>query len=60
LYAEVSRQELDWLTGPERPRLDREHGAGFIAQQGATWRALVGVLESGEHCPHHIRARKPA
>jgi phosphoethanolamine N-methyltransferase len=59
-YAEVSRQELDWLTGPERPRLDREHGAGFIAQQEATWRALVGVLESGEHCPHHIRARKPA
>lgn len=58
-YAQVSRQELDWLTGPERARLDREHGAEFMAQQEVTWTALVGVLESGEHCPHHIRARKP-
>jgi phosphoethanolamine N-methyltransferase len=58
-YAKVSRQELDWLTGPERARLDRQHGAAFIAEQAAIWAALVGVLESGEHCPHHIRARKP-
>ncbi len=59
-YARVGRQERDWLTGPERARLEAAHGAGFIARQVTIWTAMVGVLESGEHCPHHIRARKPA
>lgn len=59
-YAKVAAQELAWLTGPDRDDLSERHGANFIDHQVAIWTKLVGVLESGEHCPHHIRARKPA
>ncbi|MBZ0128203.1 MAG: methyltransferase domain-containing protein [Rhodobacteraceae bacterium] len=58
-YFEVATAELAWMTGPERARLDAEHGADFMAEQEATWRAMIRVLESGEHCPHHLRARRP-
>ena len=59
-YAKVAAQELAWLTGPDRNDLSERHSADFIDHQVAIWTKLVGVLESGEHCPHHIRARKPA
>jgi SAM-dependent methyltransferase len=59
-YAKVAAQELAWLTGPDRNDLSERHRADFIDHQVAIWTKLVGVLESGEHCPHHIRARKPA
>ena len=59
-YAKVAAQELAWLTGLDRDDLSERHGTDFIDHQVAIWTKLVGVLESGEHCPHHIRARKPA
>ncbi|MFK7836505.1 MAG: methyltransferase domain-containing protein [Sulfitobacter sp.] len=59
-YAKVAAKELAWLTGPDRGDLSARHGADFIDHQVAIWTKLVGVLESGEHCPHHIRGRKPA
>lgn len=58
-YRGVARRELDFLTGAGRERLERDHGADFIAGQEATWRAMVTVLDSGEHCPHHLRAQRP-
>jgi len=58
-YAKVADRELEWLSGPDREALSKRHGADFIDHQIAIWKKLVGVLESGEHCPHHIRARKP-
>ena len=30
-----------------------------IAHQIATWTAMIPVLDSGEHCPHHFRGRRP-
>ena len=24
-----------------------------------TWHAMISVLETGEHCPHHIKSQKP-
>ena len=59
-YAKVAAKELAWLKGPDRDDLSQRHGADFIDHQILIWTKLVGVLESGEHCPHHIRARKPA
>jgi ubiquinone/menaquinone biosynthesis C-methylase UbiE len=59
-YREVARRELEQLTGPERPRFEAAVGADEIDRQVTTWSAMVPVLESGEHCPHHIRARRPA
>jgi phosphoethanolamine N-methyltransferase len=58
-YAEVAAAELEDLGGPNRARWESRHGADFIAQQIETWRAMQPVLKSGEHCPHHIRGRKP-
>lgn len=58
-YREVARDELARLTGADHDRFVELLGAGEVASQIATWTAMVPVLESGEHCPHHIRARRP-
>lgn len=59
-YAKVAAQEHAELTGPNRARWEERHGKDFIAHQIGTWEKLVGVLKKGEHCPHHIRGRKPS
>lgn len=58
-YREVAREELDRLTGADHDRFVELLGADEVASQIATWTAMVPVLESGEHCPHHFRARRP-
>ena len=30
-----------------------------LDEQVGIWRAMSVVLDSGEHCPHHFRGRKP-
>lgn len=59
-YREIARDELVRLTGPERASLEESYGADFIADQVNTWTLMVPLLNSGEHCPHHLRGRKPA
>jgi phosphoethanolamine N-methyltransferase len=34
-------------------------GQEFVDQNIAIWSRMVPVLESGEHCPTHLRATKP-
>ena len=58
-YSKIAVNELEWLKGPERKDLSKRHGENFINHQVEIWTKLVGVLISGEHCPHHIRAKKP-
>ena len=58
-YLDVAREELALLE-TRREALSDAHGADFIDHSIVTWRAMIGVLETGEHCPHHIRAQKPA
>lgn len=58
-YREVAQEEYDWLTGSERARLEQTYGKSFIADQIHTWTAMNKVLATGEHCPHHLRARRP-
>ncbi|WP_425045807.1 class I SAM-dependent methyltransferase [Primorskyibacter sp. S87] len=58
-YSEVSAAELAELTGPNRSGWAERHGEEFIAHQIEIWSAMQPVLKSGEHCPHHIRGRKP-
>lgn len=58
-YRDVARHELERLTGSERERFVAAVGEDELEHQIATWRAMVPVLHSGEHCPHHIRARRP-
>jgi ubiquinone/menaquinone biosynthesis C-methylase UbiE len=58
-YREVARKELALLEGAGRARFETLIGAAQVARQITTWRAMTIVLDSGEHCPHHFRARKP-
>ncbi|CUH43040.1 class I SAM-dependent methyltransferase [Ruegeria atlantica] len=58
-YAQVSAAELEELTGPNRAEWEARHGVEFIEQQIEIWIAMQPVLKTGEHCPHHIRGRKP-
>jgi phosphoethanolamine N-methyltransferase len=58
-YREVARKELALLQGAGRAKFEELCGAEEIARQIETWSAMVVVLDSGEHCPHHFRARKP-
>lgn len=59
-YRDVARDELARLTGDDHDRFVELLGADEVATQIRTWTAMVPVLASGEHCPHHFRARKPA
>lgn len=58
-YREVARAELDRLTGSDHDHFVELLGPDEVATQIRTWTAMVPVLESGEHCPHHFRARRP-
>jgi phosphoethanolamine N-methyltransferase len=58
-YREVAKAELARLEGAERAAFEAALGAAEIARQIGTWRAMTPVLDSGEHQPTHIRARKP-
>lgn len=58
-YRTIAHGELDRLTGEERSTFEALTSREEIANQIATWTAMVVVLDTGEHCPHHIRARKP-
>lgn len=58
-YAELAAEELARLTGPDRPMFEEIIGADDVADQIRTWTAMVPVVRSGEHCPHHLRGRRP-
>lgn len=58
-YLETAKGELARLQGPERPQFEAAVGPEMIAEQITLWEAMVGVLETGEHCPHHFRGQKP-
>ena len=57
-YREVARGELARLCGPEREVFEAVASADEIAEQIGIWTAMLVVLDTGEHCPHHFRARK--
>ena len=58
-YREVARAELERLRGPVGARAKAIIGPDGVARQIRTWEAMVVVLGTGEHCPHHFRGRKP-
>lgn len=58
-YRVQAREELARLRGPLGVQAAERLGADFVAHNIAIWERMVPVLESGEHCPHHLKARKP-
>ncbi len=57
-YRGQARDELARLEGPERADFEALLDKDEIARQIRTWRAMIVVLDTGEHCPHHLRARR--
>jgi phosphoethanolamine N-methyltransferase len=54
-----ARDELARLLGPQRPKFEAAIGAEQMFKMIEAWEAIIPVLESGEHCPHNFRGRKP-
>jgi phosphoethanolamine N-methyltransferase len=58
-YRVEARRELERMKGPWRAGAEAELGADYVAHNIEIWERMVPVLESGEHCPTHLFARKP-
>jgi phosphoethanolamine N-methyltransferase len=58
-YREAARQELERLRGPVGAAAAERVGQDFVDQNIGTWLRMISVLDSGEHCPTHLRAHKP-
>lgn len=58
-YLALAREELASFSGAKRSDWEQAHGADLIASSIETWSAMITVLETGEHCPHHLLAQKP-
>jgi SAM-dependent methyltransferase len=59
-YREVARRERDAIAGALYERACEAAGKDVVDHNIETWTAMLEVLESREHCPHHLRAHKPA
>ena len=58
-YRNVARAELERLRGPVGAAAARIVGQSFVDENIGIWTRMIPVLDSGEHCPTHLRARKP-
>jgi len=58
-YRDQARAELARLTGPGRAAFEEIVGAEEVDIQLTTWKTMLPLVDSGEHCPHHFRGRKP-
>ncbi|MDX1717909.1 MAG: methyltransferase domain-containing protein [Anderseniella sp.] len=58
-YREQARRELELLRGELNQRAIAELGREIVDHNIQTWALMIRVLDSGEHCPHHIRATRP-
>ncbi len=58
-YREVARGELERLKGPLYAAAVKAVGEAHVAKNIRTWTAMQKVLDSGEHCPTHLRGSKP-
>jgi len=59
-YRDQARREVEAMEGPLYARATAELGRDFVDHNIEIWNRMLKVLDSGEHCPTHIRARRPA
>lgn len=58
-YRETARRELERLRGPLYDEASSAVGSDYVDKNIRTWAAMLTVLDSGEHRPTHLHARKP-
>jgi ubiquinone/menaquinone biosynthesis C-methylase UbiE len=59
-YREQARTELFHLKREVGQRAAKIVGRDFVEKNIGIWERMIPVLDSGEHCPTHLRAQKPA
>lgn len=58
-YCDQAKQELALLQGELHAAAVAELGNELVDHNIRTWALMIKVLETGEHCPHHVCGRKP-
>jgi phosphoethanolamine N-methyltransferase len=58
-YREQAKIEQERLRGPLHAAAVAAVGEAYVAKNIRAYEAMQVVLELGEHCPTHLRARKP-
>lgn len=58
-YREQARAELARLRGATGDQAATVVGRAFVDRNIGIWERMIPVLDSGEHCPTHLAARKP-
>lgn len=56
-YREQARREIAAMKGPLYEKASAELGHHFVDHNIEIWERMLVVLDKGEHCPSHIRAR---
>ena len=59
-YTQQAHKELLTLSEYRRDEFEKISSAEYMSLSIETWKAMIKVLESGEHCPHHLKAFKLA
>ena len=58
-YRQVARQELAAMQGELYDGAVKRLGKDFVDHNIEIWQRMIVVLDTGEHCPHHLLATKP-
>jgi ubiquinone/menaquinone biosynthesis C-methylase UbiE len=58
-YRDTARRELAAMSGPLYAESVSRLGKDFVDHNIDIWKKMIVVLDSGEHCPTHVRGRKP-
>ncbi|WP_395540300.1 methyltransferase domain-containing protein [Neotabrizicola sp. sgz301269] len=58
-YRDEARREVARMQGATGAEAAKIVGPDFVAQNIAIWQRMIPVLDTGEHCPTHLAARKP-
>ena len=58
-YTNQAKQEVLKLSKLMRQEFEDISSKEYMDDTIETWQAMISVLETGEHCPHHIKAQKP-
>lgn len=57
-YREMARRELAAMKGAVYDQAVARLGKAFVDHNIEIWERMIVVLDTGEHCPHHLRGRK--
>jgi SAM-dependent methyltransferase len=58
-YRVRAREELERLQGEVGAAAAKVVGQDFVDKNTGIWSKIIPVLDTGEHCPTHLAARKP-